>query len=148
MEIHSLTRNRAIGVISSVLVVSAVLVAQSASSTRDGVYTSDQADQGHTLYTKQCAMCHGDALEGGDPNPPLVGGQFLQNWTGQTLGDLSMKIQTTMPATQPGSLKPDEVAQVIAYILRENKFPAGKTALPQSMDQLNSIHIEAPLGGQ
>lgn len=141
-------RNVAIGALSSVLVLSAVLVAQSASSTRDGVYTADQADLGHTLYTKQCAICHGDALEGGDQNPQLAGGQFMQNWSGQTLGDLFMKIQVSMPATQPGSLKPDEVAQVIAYILRQNKFPAGKTALPQTTDQLNSIHIEAPLVGQ
>ena len=140
-------RNLTIGVISTVFVLCAVLAAQSASSTRDGVYTADQADQGHAVYTKQCALCHGDALEGSDPNPPLAGGQFMQNWSGQTLGDLSIKIQATMPATSPGSLKPDEIAQLLAYILQQNKFPAGKTALPQSAGQLGNIHIEMPLGG-
>ena len=93
-------------------------------------------------------MCHGDALEGSDPNPPLAGGQFMQNWSGQTLGDLYIKIQATMPASSPGSLQPAEITQLLAYILQQNKYPAGRTALPQSTDQLGSIHIEAPLGGQ
>ncbi|MFP5206763.1 MAG: c-type cytochrome, partial [Acidobacteriota bacterium] len=95
--------------------VSALLYAQSGSSTRDGVYTSAQADQGHALYTKQCAMCHGATLAGSGQNPPLSGDAFMQNWEGQTLADLYGKIQATMPATVPGSLKPDEVTQVIAY---------------------------------
>lgn len=124
-----------------------MLAAQSASSTRDGVYTADQADQGHVVYAKKCATCHGAALEGSGQNPPLAGDPFMQNWTGQTLADLFSKIQATMPATQPGSLKPDEIAQLLAYILRANEFPAGKTALPQTMDQLKNIHVETPLGG-
>lgn len=128
-------------------VVSALLYAQSGSSVRDGVYSTSQADQGHALYSKQCAMCHGATLAGAGQNPPLSGDVFMQNWEGQTLADLYGKIQATMPATTPGSLKPDEVAQVIAYILRENKFPAGKTDLPSSSDKLQTIHIEAPQAG-
>lgn len=125
--------------------VSAGVVAQAGSSTRDGVYTAAQADQGHALYTKQCAMCHGATLEGSGQNPPLSGDAFMQNWAGQTLADLYGKIQATMPAMAPGSLKPDEVTQAIAYILSGNKFPAGKTALPDSADKLQTIHIETPL---
>ncbi len=140
-------RNLTIGASLSAFALCAVLVAQSASSTRDGVYTTDQADKGQAVYTQKCAMCHGAALEGSDPNPPLAGDQFLQNWSGQTLDDLYSKIQTTMPSSDPGSLKPDEIAQLLADILRQNKFPAGKTALPQDEAQLKNIHIEAPLGG-
>lgn len=123
---------------------STVTAAQAGSSTRDGVYTAAQADQGQALYTKQCAMCHGVALQGSGQNPPLTGDAFMQNWTGQTMADLYGKIQATMPATAPGSLKPDAVAQVMAYILRENKFPAGKKPLPDSADNLQNIHIETP----
>ena len=130
--------------LSLLAVVSAVGIAQSGSSTRDGVYTSTQAEQGHALYTKQCAMCHGAALEGSGQNPPLSGDAFMQNWQGQTLGDLYAKIKATMPATTPGTLKSDEVAQVIAYILQGNKYPAGKTALPDAPEKLETIHIEAP----
>ncbi len=140
-----MTRNLTIVAIASLIVLAAVLAAQSASSTRDGVYTNDQADRGQALYTKQCLMCHGAALEGSSQNPPLVGDQFLQNWTGQTVADVFIKIQATMPATRPGSLDPGEIAELLAYILRQNKFPAGQTALPQAMDQLQNIHIETPL---
>jgi mono/diheme cytochrome c family protein len=130
----------------SLLCIAALgVAAQSGSSTRDGVYSDAQADQGQVLYKQQCAMCHGATLQGSGQNPPLAGDAFLQNWTGQTLDDLYGKLQATMPATKPGSLKPDEVTQLIAYMLRENKFPAGKTALPDSEDQLQTIHIETPL---
>lgn len=123
---------------------STVGAAQSGSSTRDGVYTAAQANQGQALYTKQCAMCHGPGLEGSGQNPPLAGDAFMQNWAGQTLADLFGKIQATMPATAPGSLKPDAVTQAIAYILKENKFPAGKKPLPDSAEKLQNIHIETP----
>lgn len=128
--------------------LSAVVGAQSGSSTRDGVYTAEQAGQGHAVYTNKCEMCHGPELNGSAQFPPLTGGEFLQNWTGQTLGDLYSKIQVTMPSSQPGTLKPDEVSKLIAYILSANKFPAGKTALPQSVDALTNIHIESPLSSE
>ncbi len=34
----------------------AVLFAQSAKSAHEGVYTNAQAEQGHALYTQQCAI--------------------------------------------------------------------------------------------
>ncbi|MBT9330781.1 c-type cytochrome [Paracidobacterium acidisoli] len=114
-------------------------------STQDGVYTSEQADQGKALYTaKMCSTCHGATLGGFGQNPPLAGNDFLNNWSDQTVGDLFSKIQTTMPATAPGSLKPEETAQIVAYILSANKFPAGKTELPQDTAKLKTIHITKP----
>jgi hypothetical protein len=38
-------------------------------------------------------------------------------------------IATQMPFTAPGSLKPDQVLAVLAYILQQNKYPAGESAL-------------------
>lgn len=121
-----------------------IVRAQTGSSTRDGVYTTDQAQQGNTLYDKQCAMCHGAALQGVGQNPPLAGDDFLANWTGQTMADLYTKIRTTMPATAPGSLKPEETIQLLGYILSANTFPAGKTELPKELDSLKTIHIDKP----
>ncbi|HEX3940084.1 MAG TPA: c-type cytochrome [Acidobacteriaceae bacterium] len=115
-----------------------------AASTRDGVYTTAQAQQGKALYSDQCAMCHGDSLEGAGQSPPLSTDAFLGDWTGQTLGDLYTKIQSTMPATSPGTLKPDQTAQLIAYILSANQFPTGAKALPSDPSALKSIHIDAP----
>jgi mono/diheme cytochrome c family protein len=121
-----------------------VLLAQSGSSTRSGVYTADQAAQGQALYTQQCAMCHGPSLAGSGQTPALAGPAFLHNWVGQTVGDLSSKLQATMPATNPGSLKPDQVSELVAFILKSNHYPAGKTKLPSDESGLAKIHFEAP----
>lgn len=114
----------------------------SASSTQNGVYTEEQAQQGKAIYTKQCAMCHGDALQGMGPNAPLAGDAFLKKWNGQTMADLFSKTITTMPAIQPGSLTPAQTAQVLSYILAQNKFQSGKTELPTDSQELITIHIK------
>lgn len=119
-------------------------LAQAASSTRDGVYTAEQADQGKVIYEKQCASCHQDTLEGKGKNAPLIGDAFLSKWKDQTMADLFMKTNTTMPAASPGSLTPDETARVLAYILQMNKFEPGKKELPTDPDGLAAIQISKP----
>src|SRR4051812_18018065 len=51
-----------------------------------GVYTADQNARGKKAYQNECARCHGETLGGGEDSPALVGKQFLENWTGKTLG--------------------------------------------------------------
>jgi S-disulfanyl-L-cysteine oxidoreductase SoxD len=111
-------------------------------STGDGVYTADQAQLGKTIYQNECGMCHGNTLEGAGVNPPLAGGEFLKNWTNRTVADLFMKTITMMPAMNPGSMTPQETAQVLAYILSVNNFPAGKTDLSSNFQTLNAIYID------
>lgn len=118
--------------------------AQSDSTTRDGVYTAAQAQQGKTLYEKQCANCHGTALLGSGKNAPLVGNAFLDKWTDQTMADLFIKTSTTMPASAPGTMSPDETSQVLAYILSVNEFQSGQKPLPTDPDGLSAIHIAKP----
>jgi S-disulfanyl-L-cysteine oxidoreductase SoxD len=120
------------------------VLAQADSSTRDGVYTAEQAQQGKVLYEKQCAACHGIALLGSGKNAPLVGNVFLDKWTDQTMADLFMKTNATMPASAPGTMTPDETSQVLAYILSENKFHSGQKPLPTDPDGLGAIHIAKP----
>ena len=114
-------------------------------STKDGVFTAEQAKRGATLYGEQCASCHGEKMEGvADLFPALAGEPFMKNWNGKSVGELYEKIATTMPALDPGSLKPDQVADVVAHILSSSKYPAGSTALAASADPLKSIKIDAP----
>ena len=131
----------------TVALLQQMLLAQAAPhqvSIRNGVYTAEEAQRGKAIYENQCGMCHGDALEGQGQNSPLAGTVFLNNWTGQTVADLFMKTIVMMPAMDPGTLTPKDTAEVIAYILRANKFPAGKTELPSDPQSLEMIHIVKP----
>jgi mono/diheme cytochrome c family protein len=121
----------------------AVLGAQGKASA--GVYTAEQATRGEALYKEICAACHGDNLEGSGPMPPLAGADFLNNWKGKTLGDLYEKTQTTMPATAPGTLTPEQAADVLAFMLKSSKYAAGSTALEGKMEALMPIEIDPPL---
>ena len=125
-----------------------LLLAQSVRSVWDGVYTSEQAARGSALYSSRCASCHGTALTGGESAPPLAGGEFLSNWYGLTAGDLFDRIRISMPADRPGSLKRDEVADTLAFVLSMNQFPAGKTDLGRETEALKQIRIEPKPDGK
>ncbi len=109
-------------------VASAAFTTQSLSAQSGGVYSAAQAKAGGTLYAAQCAQCHGANLEG-ISGPALAGSDFMAKWSGQTADDLRDIIATQMPLTAPGSLKPAEVLAILAYILQQNKYPAGDAAL-------------------
>ena len=110
------------------LAASAAFTPHSISAQAGGVYTAAQAQAGATVYAAQCSTCHGAKLEGLS-GPALAGDDFISKWTGQTADDLRDVIATQMPMTNPGSLKPDEVLSVLAYLLQQNKYPAGDSAL-------------------
>ena len=128
----------------SALYVSVGAQAPAGKSTNDGVYTEAQAKRGDVLYKEQCATCHGDNLEGSGPMPPLAGKDFLTNWTGKTVGDLFEKTHTTMPATAPGTLTPEQAAQIVAHMLAAGKYPAGTTALDTKLEALAQIKLDPP----
>jgi mono/diheme cytochrome c family protein len=117
--------------------------ASSSRSVWDGVYTEEQAKRGQPLYTQHCASCHGDSLTGGEMAPPLVGGEFLSNWNGLTVGDLFERIRTTMPLSKPGKLSRDVNSDITAYMLNFAQFPAGQAELPRDTQLLKQIKIEA-----
>ena len=107
------------------------------------MYTAEQAKRGEALYKEQCAACHGDNLEGSGPMPPLAGKDFLANWQGKTVGDLFEKTQTSMPATAPGTLTPEQAADVVAFLLKQVSIrPAA--ALEGKMEPLLTITLDAP----
>jgi mono/diheme cytochrome c family protein len=94
----------------------------------DGVYADAQAARGQQLYQKQCVSCHGAALEG-VIGPPLDGDAFLSVWSARPLADLVNKIEQTMPPAQPDSLSRPQAIDLVAFILRSGRFPAGPSDL-------------------
>lgn len=123
------------------LVAYSTMLAQ-AKSVNDGVYTAEQASKGEAIYKEQCASCHGDNLEGAGPMPALAGKDFLAQWGGKTVGDLFEKTHTSMPATAPGSLTPEQAAEITAFQLQKSGYKAGTTPLESKMDALLQIKIE------
>lgn len=138
--------NKAIFAAAATLLGATALAAQTpppAHTIWDGVFTAAQATAGKAVFEAKCVTCHGEELMGQEMAPPLTGPSFFGNWNGLSLGDLAVRIQTTMPANDPGSLKAEEVTEVIAYILSYNKFPEGAAALPSDQAGLGQIAIAA-----
>jgi S-disulfanyl-L-cysteine oxidoreductase SoxD len=123
-------------------VLAASLWAQQSDSVWDGVYTAQQADRGKALYGKECASCHGARLEGSGAVPPLAGADFKSDWNGQTVDDLFEKMQTSMPADQPGHLSREQNADILAFLLASNGFPIGAKELPSAAEVLQKIRFE------
>jgi mono/diheme cytochrome c family protein len=126
----------------SVIFLAVTVYAQQSTSVWDGAYTPEQANRGKALYAKECASCHGAALDGSGQAPPLMGVEFKGNWNGQTVGDLFEKIQTSMPADQPGRLSRTQNADILAFLLMANGFPAGSKELPNDAAALAKIRFE------
>src|SRR5438067_651410 len=120
--------------------------AQQGKSTNDGVYAADQAKRGGMLYADTCAACHDEKLVGGI-GPALAGKDFIGAWKDKAVGDLFTKIKVEMPLTAPGTLTPEQTADVVSFILSSNQFPAGATALAADAAALKDIDIAEPAGG-
>lgn len=124
--------------------VTAVPEAAQSKSVVDGVFTDEQAARGNASYTKDCSSCHGEGLGGDGFAPALAGAEFLSNWNGTTVGDLFDRIRISMPPSNPGSVSAQAKADIIAHVLKANKFPAGMTELASSADALKDIKMELP----
>jgi mono/diheme cytochrome c family protein len=114
--------------------------AQSAKSVWSGVYSESQATAGETLFTDHCAKCHGDDLAGVEQAPALVGNTFGQRWHGATLKRLFERIEA-MPPKDPKSLTAKQYADILAFLLSANEFPAGPAPLTPDRSVLAEITI-------
>jgi quinoprotein glucose dehydrogenase len=145
----------AVGCMTMIAVVSGVAAHQEAASTRpspsteaavagsrsiwDGVYSEVQAKRGAELYSTRCVECHLDTLEGDGPATPLTGPGFLANWDGISMADMVERTQKSMPSDKPGTLSRQQIADVLAFVLRANKMPAGEAELPRQAELLSRI---------
>ena len=132
-----------VGVAALVFLAVVSLRAQQTRTVKDGVYSDAQATRGKAIFDMRCALCHGERLEGA-AGPPLAGDVFLGPRDNQPVSDVFDKINATMPADAPGTLEPQQVADLVAFILQANKFPAGRTELAPAAALLKQIAIAAP----
>jgi cytochrome c len=114
---------------------------------------TSQARRSALFYKEECAPCHGETLEGngqtpraeelGRVIPPLCGDGFKGNWNRKPLSDLFDKMKATMPRDDPGKLGMEQNADLLAFILNFNEFPAGKAELPADPSPLTEIRFDA-----
>jgi S-disulfanyl-L-cysteine oxidoreductase SoxD len=113
---------------------SAAIQDASPTSVLQGVYTAAQAEEGAKQFQLACGSCH------------TVGehthNSFVTKWT--TLGEAFDVISNTMPQTDPGGLKADDYANIIAFFLKTTGYPEGSRPLPASTDVLKQIRVERP----
>jgi len=136
-----------LGLAAATFIHGATPVQQADRTVAEGVYTTEQADRGAQVVENYgCRGCHGPTLEGGaEEEPPLWGEEFINVWAGRKVDELAEKI-TTMPANaEPAyQVKPAAASDVVAFLLRANGYPAGKTELPTDKAALKRITIVAP----
>ena len=102
-------------------------------TTRDRIYTTEQADRGKEVYKRVCSQCH--ALD-------FYKGEAIKPWDGATLSDLYDVVATLMPKDNPASLKRKEYVDVLAFILSLNGMPTGDAELPSKAADLKAIRIK------
>ena len=118
---------------------SAAVKPPSGPSTLSGVYTDEQASRGKDVYASSCKACHNAATHTGET--------FAKWWRGKQLSDLFTFVSTRMPKNAPGTLADEDVADVMAYLLKINAMPVGPGELPADVDSLKKFRIELKRSG-
>lgn len=105
-------------------------------------YTEEQAQKGADLYIDHCLRCHGANLSDGQVGAPIRGAVFQDKWSGKPLSELMQFTNDKMPPDNPGYLYPDELADVMAYILEKNNFKPGSAKLPEDISALKDVVLK------
>lgn len=109
-------------------------------STLAGVYTNEQAKRGEAVYGTSCRSCH---------SPTSHTGQvFADWWQAKPVADLYNFIAINMPKNDPGTLAPEDVVDVVAFLLKMNEMPTGKTELYPDADSLKKFWIDTRPSGK
>ena len=134
---------RAFHVVAMIVLVAGAGALAQAPSVRDGIYTAAQAEQGQAVYDEQCVSCHGPVTAFVPEMAALLADHTFRNrWRGRSLGEMFELIRDTMPQDAPGSLSPQQSAELVAYILSGNRLPAGDLALTDDVERLGQIMFE------
>jgi S-disulfanyl-L-cysteine oxidoreductase SoxD len=122
----------ATGALSALLAVG-ISAAEDPRTIVDRVYSVAQAERGEARFKISCSSCHTPSSFGG--------GSFAERWDGQTMAEVFDFVSNAMPENDPGGLKKTDYADVLAFILRVNAYPAGNDELPTDGDALKKLAI-------
>jgi mono/diheme cytochrome c family protein len=110
---------------------------EAARSVRDGVYSPAQAQRGERLFESICTSCHElEEFKGS--------GGYLDLAEGESLWETFDYVAAEMPEDDPGSLRSEEYAAVLAYLLQAYGLPSGAAELPAERGPLEALAMARP----
>lgn len=135
-------RSAAVAAAVALLISGGVATRGHAAAAAPTLYSAAQAASGSKEYETKCSGCHGEQLEGG-AGPALKGATLktLSTNTKLTIGDVFTFMSQQMPLNEPASLKPDQYAAIMAFILKTNGYPAGSKALSATMAKASKVTL-------
>jgi mono/diheme cytochrome c family protein len=116
------------------LTVPAQSTSTTGASTAAPTYTAEQAAQGEAVYKRVCSECHATKDHSNE--------DFRFNWKGRSVLELFNNIRNTMPEENPGSLAPQEYADIVAYMMKLNGIPSGPRALVPDTTALRATRFD------
>jgi mono/diheme cytochrome c family protein len=102
-------------------------------SAANAFYTNQQASRGDGLFRDNCVACHSSS--------EFSGASFERRWRNRAVGDIYEFVLYAMPDDNPGGLPEQTYADIVAYMLQMNDFPAGDSELPMSLDMLMQMKM-------
>jgi S-disulfanyl-L-cysteine oxidoreductase SoxD len=127
----------AVGVVAGVATMLGVVAQDGQRTIRDGVFSAAQAARGERLFESICMNCH-------EITEFTAAGAYLEEVEGKPLWETFEYIWAEMPEDEPGSLNPEDYADVLAYIFSIYGLPSGAASLPIDRESLEAIMIVRP----
>jgi len=107
------------------------------------LYAAAQAERGQAAYRQSCQDCHGSSLDNGEfGGPPLKGGYFRTRWGQGNVAALYGYVSLAMPPDRPGQLSPQTYADLVAFLLSGNGYPAGEKELPTDPNAQQTMSLK------
>jgi mono/diheme cytochrome c family protein len=106
-------------------------------STRDGIFSAEQAQRGRSGFLWNCMECH-------ELEEYTAAGAYLEEMEGKRIWEVFEFIWSEMPEDNPSWLEPEEYADILAYILSVYGMPAGEQELPTDKAKLEAIVVQGP----
>ena len=118
----------------SSMAIAAVAAQAPTKTTNDGVYTAAQAERGKKVFEAKCTGCH-------EPSR-FTGESFYESFNNKPMKEIWDIASGTMPEDNPGSLKQQEYADILAYFLQLNEFKPGDAELQGDPAAMAAIKVE------